>query len=230
MIFVFGLVSGIALTLIFGGALPSFSNESDSSGLAVRDADEVVVVDEQEEEEPTVAVLAPVTEDDWVRGDLDKASVVLVEYSDFECPFCQRHHPTMEEVMDTYGDDVAWVYRHFPLSFHPEAEPSAIASECVGALAGDDAFWTFADAMFENMDDLGDDLYLEQALAVGVNETDFLDCYETEQYLDEVDEDANSGALAGVTGTPATFVNGILVSGAVDFDTFADIIDSELGN
>ena len=120
------------------------------------------------------------------------------------------------------------MYRHFPLSFHPEAEPAALASECVGHLGGNDAFWEFADAMFENIDSLGDDLYVEQAVAAGVSESDFTECYENETYADAVQEDYRSGGAAGVSGTPATFVNGVLVSGAVPFDSFADLIDSAI--
>jgi len=227
MIFLFGLVCGIALTFIFSGSLPSLALGGDNSDV-VRTFENADAEDDADSGSGTQASLAAVTGDEWIRGDIENAKVILVEYSDFECPFCERHHPTMEQVMDEYGDDVAWVYRHFPLSFHPEAEPAANASECVGNLAGNDAFWQFADAMFENQDELGDDFYIEQALAAGVNEADFTECYENETYAAKVTEDYRSGGTAGVSGTPATYVNGALVSGAVPYDTFAGIIDDLL--
>jgi protein-disulfide isomerase len=83
-------------------------------------------------------------EKDHIRGNKD-AKIAVIEYSDFECPFCHRVHPTYKQIMDKYGDNVMWVYRHFPLSFHQDAEPLAIGSECASELGGSDAFWAFAD-------------------------------------------------------------------------------------
>jgi len=80
-------------------------------------------------------------------------SFTVIEYSDFQCPFCARVHPTLQSLVDT-NDDVAWVYRHLPLDFHPEAMPAAIAAECAYAEEGNDAFWMFTDTIFENQDQL----------------------------------------------------------------------------
>ncbi|MBT4856722.1 thioredoxin domain-containing protein [Candidatus Uhrbacteria bacterium] len=230
MIFVFGLVSGIALAFILGGGVPSISLGGGDNSDVVRTFDVEDDDDDSGSAPAAAAELAPVTGDEWIRGDIENAAVVLVEYSDFECPFCSRHHPTMEQVMEEYGDDVAWVYRHFPLSFHSEAEPSALAAECVGNLAGNDAFWEFADAAFDNHDSLDDDFYLEQALELGVSEADFTECYENDTYAADIAEDQASASKAGVSGTPATYVNGVLVSGAVPFESFASLIDEILEN
>jgi len=217
MLFAFGLVTGVALTLIFGGGI-SFGGRSNVSD------EPTAVVDDSGQ--PTEAVLAPITEDDHVRGDLNKAKVVLVEYSDFECPFCSRHHETMLKLVEEFGDDVAWVYRHFPLvSMHPDAVPAALASECA---AEQDNFWDYADLLVENKDKLGDDLYKSLAKDLNLDTKQFNECYDTQKYLDRVNSDTESGVAAGVQGTPATFVNGIAISGAVPLDTMKDAINSFL--
>ncbi len=221
MIFTFGLVAGIALTSVFGDLNLAAGGAKAGSGNLAAAADtgnDVVPA-------PAAAgKLAAVTKNDHIRGDID-AKVTVVEYSDYECPFCERHHPTMLQIVEEYGDDVAWVYRHFPLSFHPEARPAALAAEC----ANDQGkFWEFTDEMYLNQDKLGESYYETVAKDLGLNVSEFRDCIETEKYGDKVDADAASGRTAGVNGTPATFVNGQLVSGAVPFETFKQLIDAEL--
>ena len=96
------------------------------------------------------------TDDEWqkvqegavaVQGD-ENAPVTIVEFTDYECPFCARFHPTMDQIVDEYGGRVAWVYRHFPLPSHPKAEPLARGSECITELGGNDAFWVYTDYVF----------------------------------------------------------------------------------
>jgi len=103
---------------------------------------------ELESSDQIAGTIREVDSDDHVFGDSNGA-VALIEYSDLECPFCTRFHPTAQQIAETYPDDVKWVYRHFPLdSIHAEATPAAIASECVADLAGNDAFWTFLERIF----------------------------------------------------------------------------------
>ena len=97
--------------------------------------------------ENAVSDYAPLTDADHVRGDRN-APIVMIEYSDYECPFCSRFHPTMKQVMQEYEGQIAWAYRHFPLSFHPYAQVLAEGSECVAELGGNDAFWEFTDAIY----------------------------------------------------------------------------------
>ncbi|MCA9363168.1 thioredoxin domain-containing protein [Candidatus Kaiserbacteria bacterium] len=102
------------------------------------------------EEELAYENMDPVTESDNIKGNPD-AGIVIVEYSDFDCPFCTRFHATMNQVVKEYDGEVAWVYRHFPLEqLHPNAKSVAIASECVAKLEGNDAFWKFADSYLSN--------------------------------------------------------------------------------
>ena len=226
MLFVFGLVTGVALTSIFSGGinLPKLNANSGSDVVRTFDTGGGDTAGTNSAGTEPAGELAPVTGDEHIRGgDLADAKVVLVEYSDFECPFCSRHHPSMQQLVDDYGDDVVWVYRHFPLSFHPEAGPAAEASECA---AEQGKFWEYGDALVENQSQLGDDYYYELAADLNLNEGDFADCYESGKYEDAVAEDYASGVAAGATGTPATFINGQMVSGAVPYDTLADIVES----
>lgn len=219
MLFLFGLVCGIALTMIVSGGLPSIGGDKTTTD------DQPVVIDDTTGAGADL-VLAGVNTGDHVRGDLDKAKVVLIEYSDFECPYCGRHNPTMLSIYDQYGDDIAWVYRHFPLSsIHAEAIPAALASECA---AEQGSFWEYSDALYENQTLLGDDYYVELATDLKLDINQFSECYESGKYLDKVESDQASGAAAGVTGTPATFVNGELVSGAYPVETFQGMIDAIL--
>lgn len=97
---------------------------------------------------PGVQLAGPVThvdlENDHVRGDTG-AEIAIIEYSDYQCPYCHRVHPTYVQLLDQYDGKIMWVYRHFPLNFHPEAMPLAIGAECVNELSGNDAFWEFSD-------------------------------------------------------------------------------------
>lgn len=235
--FTFGVVSGMAAILLFNsftgvtfGAGNSGGNGWFGAAAQAADAENDAAA---KVTAPVVqGKLAEVTDADHVRGDLSKAKVVVVEYSDFECPFCSRHHPTLVNIMNDYGSDVAWVFRHFPLSFHPEAEPSALASECANEQG---KFWEYADALFENQDKLSEDYYKSLAKELGLKTAQFNDCLDTAKYQDVVDADMASGRAAGVTGTPATFINGVMVTGAngssvgaAPKGTFTSIIDAEL--
>lgn len=170
----------------------------------------------------------PLSENDHIRGNIN-APVKIVEFSDYQCPFCARHHPTMQQVITEYGNQVAWIYKHFPLdSIHPNARPAAEASECVWEQKGNDGFWQFTDALFENQNSLGASLYSQLAQEIGVDMNQFQDCVSSRKYQSKVEADYQTGVKAGVRGTPGNFVNAIPVSGAVPFTNFQQIIDSEL--
>lgn len=202
-------------------------------------ADEQVVAPEEfdgkldgEQAEKVVKV----KDSDHVRGSRD-AEVFLIEYSDFECPYCASFHPTASQALDEYDGKVAWVYRHFPLdSIHPRARPAAAASECVASLAGNDAFWVFADELFGNQATaLSDGGLKEAAVKAGVDGASFDSCIADERFVDKVESDYQEGLTAGVTGTPGNFVmNGDgevwVIPGAVEIDTLKSTIDDALGS
>tara|TARA_B100000700_G_C14884232_1_gene779542 strand:- start:188 stop:934 length:747 start_codon:yes stop_codon:yes gene_type:complete len=162
--------------------------------------------------------LAPVTDKDHIRGN-KKAKITLVEYSDYECPFCSKFHNTMKQVMEKYGDDVRWVYRHFPLSFHQNAKPAAVAAECAG-LQG--KFWEFSDKLIEDYSALSASKYTQIAKELSLNEKKFADCIKNQQTAKDVDDDIASASKAGVRGTPHTIIidkdgNQQVISGAQPF-------------
>ena len=175
-------------------------------------------------------------DDDHVRGDRN-ADLLLVEYSDFECPFCKRFHDTAktlnEEGID--GQSVAWVYRHFPLSFHEGASEAAQASECVAELGGNDAFWAFTDGYYENTVANGNgyartkwaDLAIESGMPA-FQRAAFESCVDTGKYADNVEEETEGGTDLGVTGTPGNILvnqktgEARLISGAYPIDAFGE--------
>ena len=166
--------------------------------------------------------------DDHIRGN-PNAKITLVEFSDFEWPFCQRFHPTVLRALAEYDGDIRWVYKHFPLdNIHREARPAAEASECVWEQKGDEGFWEFADAMFENQSRLGNAFYEEVALEIGVNLSQFQTCVSERKYQDKVEQDYQQGIQGGVAGTPGSFVNGVPVRGAVPYEQLKSIIDAQL--
>ncbi len=223
MIFIFGLVTGVALMAIFGGGM-SFGGGGDK---VVRTFDTGDEGDAGSEGGSAGTTLAPVEAGEHILGDIENAEVVIVEYSDFECPFCTRHHPTIEQLMEEYDGQIAWVYRHFPLSFHANATPAAVASECA---ADQGLFWEYSKALFERPGDLNEELYLSIAGDLGIGGDQFENCLAANDYEADVNEDMASGAAAGVGGTPATFVNGELVSGAVPYATLDAMVQAILGS
>ena len=175
----------------------------------------------------TAGPLKEVGSADHVKG-AKNAKVTLVEYSDFQCPFCSRHLPTVEQALKDYPNDVRLVYRHYPLSFHPEAQKSAEASECAAKLGGNDAFWKMHDELFAKQATLGRTLYTELAKNIGLNTTNFDKCLDSGEMAARVSTDLNEGTSAGVEGTPATFVNGTLISGAVPYSEMKAAIEAAL--
>lgn len=177
---------------------------------------------------PTGPVDVKVSSSDHITGN-PKAKVTMIVFSDYQCPFCGRFHPTLKQVIATYGDKIRVVFKHFPLdSIHPNARPAANASECVAALGGNDAFWQYTDKLFEKQTQLSDTLYTQLAKEVGVSESSFNSCYQAKKYASKVDADYQQGLAAGVQGTPAAFVNGTLIPGAVPFEQVKSVIDAAL--
>lgn len=210
----------------------------DVSGLSFgtngAETDDGFAVDDSENSADTnaqaAAAVPVVSDDDNTRG-AKNAPVTIIEYSDFECPYCGAFHPTMQQVMKNYEGKVRWVYRHFPLSFHPQALPAANAAECA---AEQGRFWEYGDQLFANQDKLGDAYFKQLAGEVGLNINKWQDCVSKQKYNDKIQAQAQSGGAAGVNGTPGSFVVGkdgkaIPIQGALPYASVAQAIDQVLG-
>lgn len=147
-----------------------------------------------------------VTAEDHRVGAAD-AKLILVEYSDMECPFCGDFHPVVKQLVAEKGNEIAWVYRHFPLTqIHPQALPAALASECVAQAKGNDAFWNFTNAIFAQQANLGPALLESVAAQQGVNKDDLSACMGKEETVDIIRKQFTDAAAAGAGGTPYTVV------------------------
>ena len=150
---------------------------------------------------PDLSVLA-IQKTDAVRGSGD---VVLIEYSDYECPFCQRFHPTAQALVD--NGEVAWVYRHLPLPFHPTAKDGAVIGECVKQHRGANAFWQYTDGVFAIKDGFSVDAYKKLATTQGLSGGQIDSCLASGSAAQKiVDQHMNDAQTMGVNGTPGSFL------------------------
>jgi len=155
------------------------------------------------------------------------APIVMVEFSDFQCPFCKRFRDeTLQPLLAAYPGKIRFVYRHLPLtSIHSEAFPAAEASMCA---TEQNSFWQYHDKIFENQDKLGRDLYLQIAHDLGLDSAAFEDCLNGEKYKDIVQKDLDFAINLGASSTPTFFINGLAVVGAQPLEVFKQVIDKEL--
>lgn len=226
-IFIGGIVIGVAiLSLVFNGIMFAKLQASASNDGAVANV--------PAQPSPTPTPTAPpanivqtfnITKDDHVRGDFN-APITLVEFSDFECPFCAKHAPTIAKILADYPGKVRLVYKYFPLSFHPNSQKAAESAECAGEQG---KFWEMHDKLFaEQPNGFSTDKFKQWAKELGLDTTKFNSCVDSDKYAAKIKSDMDEGSAKGVNGTPATFVNGTLVSGAVPYTTFQTQIDALL--
>ena len=167
----------------------------------------------------------PVGDRDHVQGDAD-APVTLVEYGDYQCPYCGRAYPIVKAVQNHFGKRLRFVFRNFPLSeIHPHAAQAAAAAE---AAADHGKFWEMHDRLFEHQDRLGERDLVNYALEVGITSEGFLELMQSEQKADRVQEDFMTGVRSGVNGTPTFFINGVRYDGSWDFTDLVSAIEASL--
>ena len=159
------------------------------------------------------------------KGPAD-AAVTIVEFSDFQCPYCQRVLTTVNEVLAKYPEEVRIVYRHLPLDrIHPNARGAAEAAACAEEQG---QFWAYHDKLFQNNKALGKEDLLRYATDAGLDATRFQACFDEGRFKDKVEADLQAARAVGISGTPAFVVNGILLSGAQPAEEFYKVIDQEL--
>jgi len=166
-------------------------------------------------------------DDDPVKGN-PNAKVTIVEFSDFECPFCGRYFSeTYGQLNDEYikTGKIRYVFRDFPLGFHQYAQKASEAAQC----ANDQGkFWEMHDILFSNQDSLGVPSLKQYAVDLGLNAVAFDQCLDSGKYALEVQNDFADGKKVGISGTPAFFINGQLIVGAQPYSVFKNVIDAEL--
>jgi protein-disulfide isomerase len=158
----------------------------------------------------------------------DNAKVTIVAFSDYECPYCKGFRDaTFDALLEKYGDDVRFVYRDYPLSFHPQAQIAAEAAECANEQG---KYWEMHDVIYANQASLSDDAYSGFAEQIDLDTQQFDECLSSNKYAEEVAGDQQDGNTYGVTGTPTFFINGWMLVGAQPLSEFEKLIDQELGS
>ncbi|MDD5318351.1 MAG: thioredoxin domain-containing protein [Candidatus Pacebacteria bacterium] len=182
--------------------------------------------------------MAPVTSADHILGNIN-AKIVLVEYSDLECPFCKQFHTTLHQISDAYGknNDVAWVYRHMPIdSLHPKSRKESEAAECAGEIGGDQMFWNYIDKIYaitpsnNQLDPAQLPMIADQ---LGLDKAKFATCLASGKYAAKVEAQRADGVAAGGQGTPYTIIltgdRKIPINqGAIPYDALKSVIDQLL--
>ncbi len=189
---------------------------------------------------PATINMLPVTAEDHILGN-PNAPVMIVEYSDTECPFCKVFHLTMKRVMAEYGTEgkVAWVYRHFPIAeLHSRAQKEAEATECVAELGGNEKFWKYLDTIFvqTNSNDSLDPAALPAiAKSIGIDEKKFNECLSSGKYATKILASIQDAQRAGSEGTPNTILitrdgQKATIQGAQPYETLKAVIDVAIAN
>lgn len=234
------------IAIIIAGILIAFGLAYSGNNKSAKDTGKNFINGALQKNTPEVA---PVTSADHIRGSKD-AKIVIIEYSDTECPFCKIYHQTMKKIYDEYGTDnnVAWVYRHFPLSYgtralHKNASKEAEATECAAELGGEESFWKYLDAIYattKSNDGLDISTLPNLAATVGLDKDKMKTCIDSGKYAAKVKESYDAGVKAGAAGTPYTVIqfkgeNIPLVNeqgqglGALPYEVMKKIVTNMLG-
>lgn len=223
-----GISWGIAIVCAAGffiiliGKMPERANVDD-----LADSKQNIQQNIEQEDKKAVDVtkISPVTDNDHIRGDRN-AKITLIEYSDFQCPYCNKLVPTIEKVLADYSGKVRFIYRNYPInSIHQYAQKAAEAGECA---ADQGKFWEMHDKMFANQSALTVANLKSYAKDLGLNQEQFDSCLDSGKYASRVNQQSAEAEAAGLTGTPGTFINNVFINGAYPYETFKATIDNLL--
>jgi protein-disulfide isomerase len=222
----------IPIAIVFGFGLIALAIYF--SGIGTNNTNQPIVAEKKE----TKANIRPVDKTDYIRGN-PNAPILIVEYSDYDCPFCKNFHETMNQIMNEYGvgGKVAWVYRQFPIAqLHPNSPKISESALCVGELGGNDAFWKFSDSVFQgravneftNTSNLS-----EYAVSAGVDKTAYQKCLDSGKHKKSVEDSLSEGGAAGIQGTPQSFVlvgnQQAAIEGAQPYPVVKQIVENLIG-
>lgn len=174
--------------------------------------------------------LDDVGEFEQVKGNTE-AEIVLIEYSDFECPACASQYPMVEQLLEEFEEDILFVYRHFPLrQIHQNAEPAAVAAEAAGR---QEKFWEMHDMLFERQQEWAgqrnvEDMFISYAEDIGLNAEQFEEDMSDRDLLQKVRQDQASGSRASISGTPTFFLNGQRIQNPRNYEEFRELITQAL--
>ncbi|MDP3735220.1 MAG: thioredoxin domain-containing protein [bacterium] len=224
--------TAIILAGVFIGGAVFFSNKASRPAAVVENVGESATAPKQQG-------AAPISGDDHILGN-PQAPIILIEYSDTECPFCKNYHATLHRIMDEYGKmgAVAWVYRHFPLAaVHSKSPKEAEATECAAELGGNSGFWLYLDRIFTitpSDNKLDPALLATIAADIGLDRAEFERCLKSGKYAKKVEAMVADAERAGATGTPHTVVlvagNQLPLEGAQPYSSIRSLIESILQN
>lgn len=185
------LIAGVIIAgaIVFANSRPAATAVADAAGIAALAA----------------KVPAPSSSDHMIGS--PNAPIVLVEYSDFECPYCQMIYPTIKQIVAESNGEVAWVMREYPLyQIHANAMPGADAAECIAEQKGNDGFWQFADAVFADQSKISPSYFAQVAKGLGVNMDTYTSCVSSHKYADKINKEIADAQATGGNGTPYTVV------------------------
>ncbi len=225
--FIFGLISGVAVLAVIGFAVFGFmyfKERKDNAAELAKAQQQANEPANQQEQQPEIKIDLQIAESDHVLGNKD-AKVKIFEFSDMQCPYCARFHTVMEQLVKAYPNDVAWVFKQFPIQSHPLGMPGAIAGECA---ADQGKFWEMTAMIFANQSTLTADSFAKFAKDLGLDVTKFNTCVKDNPHSAKISADYQKGIESGVGGTPTSFVNNQAVPGAVPYESLKQIVDGLL--
>jgi len=215
----------VAFSIIYVRGAPQVDNKDQAAAVSLEDLAKNV---------------KPVSAEDHIFGNPD-APIKIVEFSDLECPFCKRYHPTLKKIMEDYGKDgkIAWVYRHFPLeSIHSKAPKEAEASECAAELGGNAKFWAYIDRLYQvTPSNNGLDLKMLPKIAedIGIDRGNFENCLASGRHAQKVSDQSDDATNSGGNGTPYTIIitkkgNVFPFSGALPYNDVKKIVEEAISS